>query len=611
MHPYTVCTSVAMPCVYAMPPWRPSDYRYSRQTKLSVSGNLSSVVRPSLATAPAAPDIHIRVCKITADNQVAVPLTPPPSSPAAQQPLPLPFPPGPVLQLLDLEPSPAQDRLEVPFAPVKPLSLQDLTPTILRTLISSDYGSNIVYPNVSSDEYEAWLRTFPELLEANTHDARLNYFTHAYTLVKDTGGQTISIPSLIVKCMPSPWHEACSSYIMSEAIQGVARISPGGLRKLGLRCRANWEFSNFTPKCDTGSQLSRTAKKIPDVAFGRLSDNFPTLVVEVGFSELWPSLMEDARLFLTGTENVTKVVLLIKLMEQKVNGDYTNPITEEKVKCWKAKANMFHWPGDAVEEQEVEEPRDADSQNSWPPIPTPPPPPDPKDIGNNPILEKLEFALETYFLATDALRILFPPLIAPITATLYRYRQRSPEDTIDANGDPSLDLFCTAKISFLEDNKVVQGAKFVLGLHDILGTDSEIGSSQEGVEYDLGLLAQDIVEENLNMRKKRARIRAKKVLEHWIAGVRERSASLLNRVRQELVVGVGEKKTRSTRKRVRHGVLVGNDRCTSFIGFKKQRLQGEDGDERGKEHEDRDVDSNTEDDKYDNKIQDEDWVDEE
>ncbi|KAF8442511.1 hypothetical protein BGX38DRAFT_780615 [Terfezia claveryi] len=111
--------------------------------------------------------------------------------------------------------------------------------------------------------------------------------------------------------MPSPWYEACSSYIMSEAIQGVARISPGGLRNLGLCCRANWEFSNFTPKSDSGSQLSRTAKKIPDVAFGRLSDNFPTLAVEVGFSELWPSLIEDVRLFLTGIENVTKVVLLI------------------------------------------------------------------------------------------------------------------------------------------------------------------------------------------------------------------------------------------------------------------------------------------------------------
>ncbi|KAF8442512.1 hypothetical protein BGX38DRAFT_1144121 [Terfezia claveryi] len=242
-----------------------------------------------------------------------------------------------------------------------------------------------------------------------------------------------------------------------------------------------------------------------------------------------------------------------------------------------------------------------------PPILTPPPSPDRKDIDNNPILEKLECTLETYFLATDALSILFLPLIAPITATLYCYRQRSPEDTIDANGDHTLDLFCTARISFLQDNKVVQGTRFVLGLHDILGTDSELGSSEEVVEYDLELLAQEVVEENLSMQKKRARVRAKKVLEHWIAGVREQSASLLNRVRQELVLEVGEKKTQGTRKRVRYGVFVDNDQYTSFIGFKKQRLQGKDGEERGKEHEDGDEDG---DDKYDDKIRDEDWTDE-
>jgi len=633
MPPCAVRVSAASSCTYSRP--CTSTYRdYSGQTKLSVltqhrdvrpavaSGYVSTIVTHSPTSGPVAGDIHIRACKITADNQVAAPLTPPPSSPAAQQPLPLPFPPDPVFPLLDSESLPARSRVEVPFALVKLPALQDLTPTILRTLISSDYGSDVVYPNVSSDQYEAWLRTFPELLEANSHDTRLIYFTHAYTLVRDASGQTaVSVPSLIVKCMPSPWHEACSSYIMSEAIQGVARISPGGLRNLGLRCRANWEFSNFTPSCDAGSQLSRTAKKIPDVAFGRLSDSFPTLAVEVGFSELWPSLLEDARLFLTATENVTKVVLLIKLVEQKANGDYANPITGQKVKCWKAKANMFRWPGTAVEEQEVqggdpadaEEPPDANSQNSQPPIPTPPPPPDPKGIDSNPTLEELECVLETYFLATDALGILFPPLIAPLTATLYRYRRRSPEDTIDANGNHTLDLFCTTRIPFLEDNEVVRGAKFALGLHNILASDPEVSSFPGAVEYDLELLAQDIVEENRNMQKKRARVRAKKVLEHWVAGIRKQTASLLNSVRLELVVGVGEKETRSTRKRVRHAVLVDTERCTSFVGFKKQRLRGEDGDERGYEHEDGDVDGDAEeedDDQYDNKIEDEDWTEE-
>ena len=162
---------------------------------------------------------------------------------------------------------------------------------------------------------------------------------------------------------------------------------------------------------------------IPDVAFGRVSDSFPTLAVEVGFSELWPSLLENALLFLTGTEDVTKVVLLIKLVEKKPYGDYVNPMTGQKIKCCRAKANMFRWPGSGVEKEEAqngdpaseEGPANSNDHSSrliqWngvlmPPAPSPP---DPKDVDNNLTLAGIEYLLETYFLATDNLNLLFPP----------------------------------------------------------------------------------------------------------------------------------------------------------------------------------------------------------
>ena len=163
----------------------------------------------------------------------------------------------------DSDPLPVKEWSQIPFAAVSLPTLLDLTPDALRTLISSDYGNHLVFLNVSADQYEAWLRGFPDLLDATSNDTRLIHVTHAYTSLKDASGKTITVPGLIVKCIPSPWHEACASYIVSKAIEGVASISPGGLRRLGLTCRVNWEFSNSTPTSDKGNELSRTAIRFP------------------------------------------------------------------------------------------------------------------------------------------------------------------------------------------------------------------------------------------------------------------------------------------------------------------------------------------------------------
>lgn len=63
----------------------------------------------------------------------------------------------------------------------------------------------------------------------------------------------------------------------------------------------------------------------------------------------------------------------------------------------------------------------------------------------------------------------------------------------------------------------VPGATFKLELQDMLGQEK---ASELAVAYDLGVLAQDLMNENMNMMKRRARVRAKKVVEGWIAGVR-------------------------------------------------------------------------------------------
>ncbi|KAI5781087.1 hypothetical protein DFH27DRAFT_581993 [Peziza echinospora] len=51
----------------------------------------------------------------------------------------------------------------------------------------------------------------------------------------------------------------------------------------------------------------------------------PTMVIEVGFSQKWKSLMEDAWLFLTGTGGINTLVVLVKLDEvPKLQQDIAN-----------------------------------------------------------------------------------------------------------------------------------------------------------------------------------------------------------------------------------------------------------------------------------------------
>jgi len=81
--------------------------------------------------------------------------------------------------------------------------------------------------------------------------------------------------------------------------------------------------------------------------------------------------------------------------------------------------------------------------------------------------------------------------------------------------------------------------------------------------------------ENMNM-KRRARVRAKKVVQGWIAGVRSQNATALAEVQREVVIG--DKTTRGVRKRLgydRSLEMAGTAWGTSFVGFKKRRSQEE------------------------------------
>jgi len=63
---------------------------------------------------------------------------------------------------------------------------------------------------------------------------------------------------------------------------------------------------------------------------------FPAITCESGFSESWDNLMDDARLWLLGTEGQTKIVVVLSFMESQLRGNPvedttdTNSNTEEQ-----------------------------------------------------------------------------------------------------------------------------------------------------------------------------------------------------------------------------------------------------------------------------------------
>ena len=92
-------------------------------------------------------DTHPRTTNITPDNLLAVPITSSPSSPAAQPSFPFQHQEDPIFELSDPEPLPALGRVVPPVADIPLPSFCDLTPAVLRSLITSDYGNNLVFPN--------------------------------------------------------------------------------------------------------------------------------------------------------------------------------------------------------------------------------------------------------------------------------------------------------------------------------------------------------------------------------------------------------------------------------------------------------------------------------
>ncbi|KAF8460123.1 hypothetical protein BDZ91DRAFT_740061 [Kalaharituber pfeilii] len=193
-------------------------------------------------------------------------------------------------------------------------SLKHLTPDLLTRISFSLDPTDppFVIPKVTIENLLEWESRFPEL-EESQETTRYEYNARSQ--------------EFIIKCAPSAIHQTFPDmfahqmgFLLHDI--GVQTTSDCGFA-IGLGSQ-NTGFSN------SKTSVARASRKIPDFQVylqptmdddemedDSEEDFFPTIVGEVGFSERFPALLEDARLYLTHTTGRTRLAILLELHEHQ------------------------------------------------------------------------------------------------------------------------------------------------------------------------------------------------------------------------------------------------------------------------------------------------------
>ncbi|KAF8429483.1 hypothetical protein BGX38DRAFT_1232996 [Terfezia claveryi] len=462
--------------------------------------------------------------------------TPSPSSPPCPADSPQPLSLHPLSILSSLEPAvgpctPVASKCETAVCQPMYIQLCDLTPPLLLELIQF-YGQDYIILHVSCIQFEHWLSLYPELENDRNRENNWLRYMHAEVSID----QGVSVPGLIVKCMPSAYHDSCSTFLIEETIA------------FGLSCFTNTAFHNFT---NYASNLSSTTGKTPDMVIVVGDLRFPTIAIEVGFSEQWALLLEDARLFLIGMRGITKFIVLIHLAEEIAKGEYMNYLTGEKVKCWKAKEAQFRGlemlfgevgsagddKGSASDEGSTSDEKDCGNEHNRgtkegstskeyntckfysnglhieniQTILIPPLPPNIEDINNQHLFDDLHYQLTIYFLTAEVQGTFLPPLLELLSAMLYYYHLCDTSSPVapDANNETDTTLFYQTNIPFMEQDLPIPEASFELELgklYPALFSEGHIGVevpklvqklilNEEKIVYNLVVLGIEITED--------------------------------------------------------------------------------------------------------------------
>ncbi|KAI5782877.1 hypothetical protein DFH27DRAFT_656398 [Peziza echinospora] len=489
--------------------------------------------KPVATIMPATPKIP--------SSPALLPLTPPPSSPPGIAPTPPKNPapaPWPALRLPRLH--------DPPRASQPPHSLEALTTSSIAALVRrlSDMET-ITLPAVSHARFMHWQRSCADIYAPDAARRDLVLLQRCVDFRPRRGGDggAEGLGDVIVKCMPSRYHDAVFETIAFHAKQAVGGDARGWAFATAAEAeRVHPAISGFTPTQEFPG-IEQSMVKIPDGAIFPPApppppprdttagsdddldddddadadpDTFPSVVVEVGFSEKLADLVLDATLFLKGTRGATNTVIVVELRELTASGLVFAP-NDGLPAGDTAAAPPPYWP-----------PRPA---HGGPVTKRPPPPPPPYASAQE--RSTAVTRLMAWFLAVDGLppgatqkwAPRPPPLVGAIDAwaSIYRLPRRrdlSPSCDGGAHDDAAPadlhgDVQCCYRAQFIARDAPIDGPSLQLPMSDVLRIPPPPEGDDKMLTINLGLVANAIMDSRAKMVETRARQRAQLVVDTY------------------------------------------------------------------------------------------------
>ncbi|KAF8423961.1 hypothetical protein BGX38DRAFT_1279513 [Terfezia claveryi] len=461
------------------------------------------------------------------------------------------------------------------------LPIADLSPDNLRYLSILANEVQIASYHIRLSDYHKWIEQYPALC---SETGNLHQHFQCRRLPHQNHDGNEPMVSLNIKTIPSAYHDVIGRDVSRQTRKNIEQAI-GDPYELRLSIGNTMEFVGFEGD-EYDDLLAPTAKKVPDCAILPASAEFPSVAIEVGFSESWEDLLSDAHLWLHGTKDETKAVLLFVLREGTHVDTYS--VGEDKIPKSVIYKEKFTWPFIHPESLDDQEPprrlpmitlNDPDSPllrmlN-------------PAESSRQEIARPAERALRDYYLTADKVGTLFPQLVEPLDATVFLFRRKT-QDTSAAIplhefDDPTpkqrfrRDLECHFKCTFMRDDTAVRHMeKLTINICELLGTGDE---SDGVVVYDLEELAEEIKRERPRMATTRAVERAaaavaKLQLKHS-AWKKQELEDLIGKKRIERTPDNGEDGSRKKRRVTGRNVLGNADLkigpVRSFAELKKLR----------------------------------------
>ncbi|KAI5781314.1 hypothetical protein DFH27DRAFT_604389 [Peziza echinospora] len=476
--------------------------------------------------------------------------TPPASSPPAQRTPQQPHPaPRPEPRAQPRAPPHLCEFLGTPIT-----ALNELTSDVLDILAHTlPDGGHLENPNVPFLAFLQWRQARErDAPEDATHNvaARCNLVEYVGPTAADARRrpEATLVGSVIVTCAPSPFHEAVGMHF-AAASQGCIRESLAGATAgadTGVKCYVQAHFERFRPPAAGGVALNTSGRKAPDVAFmpkpmpgTRL---FPTVELEVGFSQKWASFLEDARLFLLGTGGVTRVVVLVRVTEQLEDDEelklqFRSPGGEDRGGVG---ANLGKAEGDVSDGEHP-----TDQRQLRAPLP---PRPTLADEEENTADKK--GLLRQWYLQQNALGALAPRLVRQLRTTAHIYRQDGNSST------PSINL--SSEHPFIHESRPIPNSTLPIPIPDFFGPNhpTALAHPTAVVHWDLTIVGEVILEEQLRMEDERAAKRVSQVFTEILKHEFQLQQQKYTRLRalEDVVAGEeddGGRRSRSLRRRRR------------------------------------------------------------